>query len=97
LTTDWGTGFQAGVSITNKGNSPINGWRLSWTWPGNQQVTESWNASYNQGGKMATLSNAAWNGTIAAGGSAAGIGFNGSYSGANQPPTSFSINGALCR
>jgi endoglucanase len=96
LTTDWGAGFEAAVSITNKGTSPINGWRLSWIWTGNQQITDAWNATYSQSGKIATLNNAAWNGVIAAGSSAAGIGLNASYSGINQSPASFSINGTLC-
>ena len=45
---------------------------------------------------QATLTNASWNSTIAAGATVSGIGFNASYSGTNPPPTAFYVNGTLC-
>jgi hypothetical protein len=38
-----------------------------------------------------------WNPTIAPGATLSGIGFNASYSGSNPSPTTFYINGTLCR
>ena len=45
---DWGTGFTGAISIRNTGTSQINGWSLTWTWSGNQQITQSWNSNYTQ-------------------------------------------------
>ena len=50
---------------------------------------------YSQTGSAVTVTNAAWNGTVPAGGSTS-IGFNGSYSGTNSAPTGFTVNGAPC-
>jgi len=96
VSSDWGSGFTAGLTITNIGASTVNGWRLAWTWTGNQRVTDSWDATATQSGQQVVLTNAAWNPTIAAGGTQAGIGFNADYSGANSPPAAFYLNGMLC-
>ena len=94
---DWGSGFTGAVSIKNTGNSPINGWTLTWTWSGNQQMIQAWNSNYAQSGENITLTNAAWNPTIAPGGTLTGIGFNANYSGNNNSPTVFHLNGVLCQ
>jgi fibronectin type 3 domain-containing protein len=95
-TNDWGSGFTGSVSITNTGNSSINGWSLTWTWTGNQQITQSWNANYAQSGPAVTLTNASWNASIAPGATVSGIGFNANYSGTNAAPAAFYLNGARC-
>src|SRR5271167_1784440 len=94
---DWKTGFTGNISIKNTGSSQINGWTLTWTWSGNQQITTAWNSNYTQSGPNVTLTNAAWNGTIGPGGTLTGIGFNANYSGTNNPPTIFHLNGVLCQ
>jgi endoglucanase len=97
VSNDWGTGFTAALSITNNGSSAINGWRLAWAWAGNQKITQAWNSSFTQSGNVAKLTNASWNAAIPSNGSQTGIGFNASYSGANQAPTVFYLNGVRCR
>lgn len=94
---DWGTGFTGAVSIKNTGNTPINGWNLTWTWAGNQQMTQAWNSTYKQNGQNVTLTNATWNPVINPGDTLTGIGFNANYSGQNTNPTTFYINGSLCK
>ncbi len=94
---DWGTGFTGGVSIQNTGNTAINGWTLTWTWAGNQQMIQSWNSTYTQASKNVTLTNAAWNPTIAPGATLTGVGFNVNYTGTNTNPTPFHLNGVLCQ
>ncbi|MEH1124981.1 PHB depolymerase family esterase [Micromonospora sp. CPCC 206061] len=91
----WNTGFTATVAITNSGSAPVNGWTLQWTWSGNQQVTSAWSATVAQSGNQVTARNAAWNGTIAASGSVS-FGFQATYSGANNAPTQFTLNGTAC-
>ncbi|MGO9603664.1 MAG: cellulase family glycosylhydrolase [Candidatus Binataceae bacterium] len=94
---DWGSGFTAALTVSNTGSSAVNGWQLTWVWPGNQTISgAAWNANSVQSGHNATLSNATWNPTISAGGSQTGIGFNAAYSGVNQAPTAFYLNGTLC-
>lgn len=94
---DWGTGFTGAVSIKNTGNAPINGWNLTWTWAGNQQINQAWNSNYTQNGKSVSLTNATWNPTIKPGDTLTGIGFNANYSGQNANPTTFYVNGQLCQ
>jgi hypothetical protein len=96
VTSQWNVGFGTAITIQNTGTTPINGWNLTWTWAGNQQITQSWNANYSQTGANAKLTNASWNPTIAAGATISGMGFNGSYSGSNVAPTVFYVNGTLC-
>jgi len=43
-----------------------------------------------------SIANAAWNGSVAAGGTVSGIGWNANYSGTNNNPTTFYVNGVLC-
>ncbi|PZG15955.1 cellulose 1,4-beta-cellobiosidase [Micromonospora craterilacus] len=93
-TNDWSNGFTANVTIRNLGD-PINGWTLRFAFPGNQQVTQGWSARWSQSGNQVTAVNESYNGTIATGASTT-IGFNGSYTGSNPKPTSFSVNGVTC-
>jgi beta-glucosidase len=92
---DWGGGFSATVTITNIGASTINGWTLRFSFPGNQQITNAWSATWSQQGQAVTATSMSWNGTLAPGAST-GIGFNASYSGANARPTAFTINNIAC-
>jgi cellulose 1,4-beta-cellobiosidase len=93
-TWDNGSGFGANLTIRNVGD-PLTGWRLTFTWPGNQRVTNGWSATWSQTGRDVTATNASWNGNLATGASV-GIGFNGSYTGVNTDPTVFAVNGVPC-
>jgi cellulase/cellobiase CelA1 len=66
---DWYTGHTATVTITNGRRTPMTGWRVSWTWPGDQQVTTAWNTTLKQTGTGVVATNATWNGSVGAGGS----------------------------
>ena len=94
---DWGTGFTGNISIANNGSTALTSWVLTWSYAGNQQLNQSWNGNYTQNGHTVTISNASWNGTIAAESTLAGVGFNAGYSGSNVSPVAFYLNGALCR
>ncbi|MGB6942150.1 MAG: Ig-like domain repeat protein [Bryobacteraceae bacterium] len=96
VTSQWNNGFTGAISIQNSGTTKITSWTLTWAWPGNQAVTQSWNANYEQSGADVSLTNESYNGQIAAGGTISGIGFNGSYSGSNSAPSAFYVNGTLC-
>ena len=69
MTNSWNGGFQAEVTVTNRGSSAINGWTVSWTWPGGQTINSLWNATYSQSGNTVTARNAPYNATIPPNGS----------------------------
>ena len=94
-TNNWGNGFTADVTVTNTGSSAVNGWTLGFTLPGNQTITNSWNASISGTSGAVTARNVGHNGSIAPNSSAT-FGFQGSYSGSFATPSSFTLNGATC-
>jgi endo-1,4-beta-xylanase len=93
--SQWPGGFTAQVTIANTGTAAINGWSLTFTFPGDQKITSNFNGGFSQTGENATLTNASYNGTIAAGASITD-GFQGSWTSNDNSPTSFSINGTAC-
>ncbi|WP_447002757.1 cellulase family glycosylhydrolase [Saccharothrix isguenensis] len=92
--SQWQGGFSGNVNITNLGD-PVNGWRLTWTFPAGQQVTQAWNASVTASGAQVTATNVSYNPTIGTN-STVSFGFNGSWTGSNPAPTSFALNGVTC-
>ncbi|MFG3295818.1 glycoside hydrolase family 48 protein [Streptomyces sp. NPDC048179] len=94
-TNDWGTGFTADLTITNRGTDAISGWTLTYAYTGNQKLSNGWNGTWSQSGTSITVQNASYNGTIAAG-AAVSTGAQFSYTGSNAAPTSFAINGTTC-
>ncbi|MEV0649075.1 cellulase family glycosylhydrolase [Phytomonospora sp. NPDC050363] len=90
----WPGGFTAGVNVTNLG-SPINGWSLAWTFPSGQRVAQAWSAVVTSSGNQATAANVGYNASIGTNASVS-FGFNGSWTGANTAPASFTLNGVLC-
>jgi endo-1,4-beta-xylanase len=93
--SEWPGGFTAQVVIANTGTTAINGWSLTFTFPGDQKITSNFNGGFSQSGANATLTNASYNGTIAAGSSITD-GFQGSWTSNDSSPTSFSVNGTAC-
>ncbi|MFD3621108.1 cellulose binding domain-containing protein [Streptomyces sp. NPDC058676] len=94
-TNVWQDGFTADVTITNTGSSPVSGWKLAFTLPSGQRITNAWNANLSGSSGAVTVSNAAHNGEVAAGGQAA-FGFQGTSSGIFAKPSGFSLNGTAC-
>ncbi|WP_234537638.1 cellulose binding domain-containing protein [Streptomyces shenzhenensis] len=94
VTSEWDTGFQSSVTITNN-MAAMSSWSLSFDFAGGQEVTQGWNAKWSQSGTTVTAANESWNGSLATG---AGVsaGFLGSWSGSNAVPTEFRLNGTTC-
>ena len=80
----WNTGFTANITVTSA--VALNGWTLTWTYPSGQTVTQAWSSVTTQSGSVVTARNAAWNGSIPAGGSVQ-LGLNGAHTGTNTAPT----------
>jgi len=94
VSSQWQGGFGANVTVTNLGD-PVNGWTLTWSYPAGQSVTQAWNATVTQSGTQVTARNMSYNGAIATNADVS-FGFNGSWSGSNPAPTSFTLNGTVC-
>ncbi|GIH16866.1 cellulose binding domain-containing protein [Rugosimonospora africana] len=94
VTSQWPGGFGTNVSITNLGD-PVNGWTLTWSYAAGQRVTQAWNATVSQSGAQVTARNMSYNASIPTNASV-GFGFNGSWTGSNPTPTSFTLNGTVC-
>ncbi|HUN33992.1 MAG TPA: PHB depolymerase family esterase [Trebonia sp.] len=95
-TSQWTGGFTASVTITNTGSAAISGWTLNFTFPGDQKITSSWNTgTESQSGEAVTMTNASYNGAIAAGGNTS-IGFQGTWTNSDAVPAAFTLNGAAC-
>ncbi|MEV5954925.1 cellulose binding domain-containing protein [Streptomyces sp. NPDC051987] len=94
VTSQWDTGFQGSVTITNH-MAALSSWSMSFDFAGGQKVTQGWNAKWSQSGTTVTAANESWNGSLATG---AGVtaGFLGSWSGSNPVPTAFRLNGTTC-
>jgi poly(hydroxyalkanoate) depolymerase family esterase len=86
VTNQWSTGFTADVTVTNNGTAASTGWKVSWTWSGNQRISSVWNGVPAGSGPSVVITNAGYNGSIAPGGNTA-FGFQAGYSGTNTSPT----------
>lgn len=94
VSSDWGSGFTAQVTITNNGPALL-GWDLQYAYSGNQHLVNGWDGTWSQSGQTVTVTNASWNGSLPTGGSVtAGAQF--SYSGTNTPPPILTLNGNPC-
>jgi endo-1,4-beta-D-glucanase Y len=96
IVNQWNTGFQAGITITNRASTAVSGYTLAWNFTAGETISGGWNATYAQSGSSVTASNPAgnWNGTIGAGGSVT-FGFIGA--GTGRAPAGFTLNGGSCQ
>jgi hypothetical protein len=91
-----GNGFGASIDIRNTGAAITNGWSLVFNFPNGQQLQNGWPVSVTQSGTTLTAaSNADWNKAIPANGTF-NVAFNGTFSGTNNPPAAFTLNGTAC-
>ena len=91
-----GNGFGASIDIRNTGAAITNGWSLVFNFPNGQQLQNGWPVTVSQSGTTVTAaSNADWNKAIPTNGTF-NVAFNGTFTGTNNPPTAFSLNGTAC-
>ena len=68
VTSDWGSGFQAELVVTNNSNKTYNGWTL--TFNTNSKITSLWGAELvGQSGTKVTVKNPSWDANLAPGAS----------------------------
>lgn len=94
--SDWGTSFNADITVKNTSAQAIDGWELDWDFPGGQKINSIWNAKATQSGTTVKATNESWTRSVPAGGSV-NFGLNGSSTaGTNSVPAAFTLNGTRC-
>ncbi len=97
VNNQWPSGFGAAITLENTGTTNWTSWTLTWSFANGQTITQLWNGAETQSGANITVSNLSYNGSIPAGGSYNGMGFNGTWNNStNSVPSSFAINGTAC-
>jgi hypothetical protein len=97
ISSQWQGGFGAAITIVNNGTTALSNWTLTWSFANGQTITQLWNGTETQSGTNVTVTNLSYNGSIPAGGSYAGMGFNGTWNNTtNAVPTAISLNGTAC-
>jgi cellulase/cellobiase CelA1 len=91
----WPGGFTATVAVSNTGPAAFNGWTLSFSFPGDEHITNVWNATVTQTGSSVSAANLSYNATIPPGGSQS-FGFQGTWTSDDASPATFSVNGVQC-
>ncbi|MET8280652.1 cellulose binding domain-containing protein [Micromonospora sp. NPDC005174] len=61
----WGTGFVATVTVRNVGAQPLDQWRVSWRWAGDERIQAVWGGIVDPAGTDVVVRNAPYNGTVA--------------------------------
>jgi hypothetical protein len=97
ISNSWSGGFGAAIAIKNNGSSALSSWTLTWSFANGQTITQFWNGVETQSGANVTVKNESYNGSIPAGSSVTGMGFNGTWNNStNAIPTEISLNGTVC-
>jgi len=96
ITPQSSSAFGATIDLENTGTTAWTSWSLQWIFANGQTISSLWNGVETQSGALVTVTNQSYNGSVAAGGSVANIGFNGNIATSNPSPTAFAVNGNLC-
>jgi hypothetical protein len=91
-TADWGSGWQANVTISNGGSAALTSWKVEFDLPTGTTVGNYWDAQLTTGGTHNTFTNLPWNGTVAPG---ATVSFGMVGTGPGNP-TNCLLNGEPC-
>ncbi|MFG1671134.1 PHB depolymerase family esterase [Streptomyces sp. Y7] len=94
-TNAWNTGLTASVTLTNTTSASVNGWRLGFTLPTGQTITNGWGATYAPASGSVTATDASYNAVLAPGASVA-LGYQANHTGNSAAPGAFTLNGAAC-
>jgi len=62
--SDWGSGYQADVTINNTGASAMTSWKVEVDLPAGASIGSFWEAAMTASGNHRTFTNQPWNGTI---------------------------------
>ncbi|MFF0151703.1 cellulose binding domain-containing protein [Micromonospora sp. NPDC005203] len=68
IDAQWGSGFLVTATVRNIGSQPLDRWRVSWRWSGDERVENVWGGVLETVGADLTVRNATYDGTLAPGG-----------------------------
>lgn len=94
LERDSGREFHADVTLTNAGGQRVEGWRLTFAFPGDQRIVDASPVGFAQTGRDVVIQPAGKQ-PIAAGDSVA-MRVTGRYQKGNPLPTTFTVDGTEC-
>ncbi|MFO0958393.1 MAG: cellulose binding domain-containing protein [Isosphaeraceae bacterium] len=90
ITSDWGTGFNAQVTVKNTSATSLNGWTLAFDLP--STITSLWDGKVaSRSGNRYAVGDAGWNASLPPGGSAS-FGFTAS-TGSSKAASNFVLSG----
>ncbi len=92
-TSDWGSGHEARVTVSNGGSTSVGSWTVVLELPAGTAITSSWDADVTRSGNTWTARSTSWAGSLGAGASQS-WGYIGS--GAFRAPVSCTVNGNPC-
>jgi hypothetical protein len=75
--SDWGSGFEGKVTVTNGTTSSLSTWSVALDFPSGYTVSSAWDATHTASGQTHTFTPPSWAGALAPGASVS-FGFNGS-------------------
>ncbi|MEE6260567.1 glycosyl hydrolase family 18 protein [Plantactinospora sonchi] len=92
-TSDWGSGHEVRVTVTNGTDAPVSTWRVEFDLPSGTTVSSFWDADVTRSGNRYTAVKKSWAGAIAPGAS-----FSWGYvgTGGYRAPSNCTVNGAAC-
>jgi hypothetical protein len=98
VTSGWGSGYVAAVTLTDTGPSAVNGWTLTFTFPSSgESLSSGWNANWTSDGQNVEATSQDFDAALAPNsGNSATIGFVGANTGAYASPAAISLNGTVC-
>ncbi len=92
-TNAWPGGFVTEARLTT--GPARSGWTLTFDLAAGEQIGHAWSATATQSGASVTVTNAPWNGQLAAGATVA-FGFQGTTTGTPLPPRDVRLDGVAC-
>ncbi|MET9269639.1 cellulose binding domain-containing protein [Kribbella sp. NPDC003557] len=75
--SDWGSGFEGKVTVTNGTTSSLSTWTVALDFPSGYTVSSTWDANHTSSGQTHTFTPPSWAGPLAPGATVS-FGFNGS-------------------
>ncbi|GAA2604175.1 beta-1,3-glucanase family protein [Paractinoplanes durhamensis] len=89
--SDWGSGWQDEVTVSNTGAAAMTAWKVEFDLPAGAAIGSYWETEMTVSGRHVTFANRGWNGALAVGAKAT-FGFVGS----GGQPTGCKVNGLPC-
>ena len=94
IDNSWPQGYQAAITVTNRGTANLTNWVATWTVPSGVTLNNGWNATVTQSGTRMRAEAPDWSTTLVPGASWA-IGFI-ALGPSAPPPSAVALNGVGC-